>query len=127
MARRKATTFTEVELEFMQVIWTKGEISTESLQNELKLQNRPLSDGSIRKILSILMAKGHLNRRRQGKSFYYTPKILKNQGQKNIILDILKRAFDNSPSMMVAALLDTKNVTDKDINDIKQMINNYKK
>jgi BlaI family transcriptional regulator, penicillinase repressor len=127
MAGRKAITFTEVELEFMQIIWTKGEITTESLQYELKLLNRPLSNGAIRKILSILMAKGHLNRRRQGKSYYFTPKILKDQGQKNIIHDIMKRAFDNSASKVIAALLDTKNVSDDDIKDMKQLINNYKK
>ena len=74
MARRKSPTFTEVELEFMQIIWAHGEVSTEDIQIALREQGRDLSDGSIRKILSILMNKGHLNRRRVGRGFIYRAK-----------------------------------------------------
>ena len=58
MARLTSPTFTQVELEFMHVIWTLGEVSTEDVQNTLHEQGRDLSDGSIRKILSILLRKG---------------------------------------------------------------------
>jgi len=125
MARRKSPTFTEVELEFMQVVWGQGEVTTEDMQNILRTQNRDLTDGSIRKILSILIDKGHLERRRVGRSFIYRAKENRKQAHRSIIQDILKRAFDNSASLLVAALLDTRKVTHKEIEEIKQLIKEH--
>ena len=122
MARRTSPTFTEVELEFMQVIWTLGEVSTEIMQNALHDQGRDLSDGSIRKILSILLRKGHLTRRRVGRNFLYKANVHKNQAHRNMVQDLLKRAFDGSVSLMAAALLDSRDLRDDDIEEIKRLI-----
>lgn len=122
MVRRTSPTFTEVELEFMQVIWEKGQVSTEDIQTTLAEQNRHLSDGSIRKILSILMRKGHLTRHRVGRSFFYRAKEREKQAHRTIVQDLLRRAFRGSPSLMVAALLGIKNVDKKDIEEIKKLI-----
>ncbi len=40
MARRKASTYTEVELEFMHVVWESGEVSTEDVQRVLRRSGR---------------------------------------------------------------------------------------
>ena len=40
MARRKSRTLTEVELEFMQVVWKAGEAATGDVQNALRKQGR---------------------------------------------------------------------------------------
>ena len=125
MARRTSTTFTEVELEFMHVIWNQKEVSTENIQNALREKGHELSDGSIRKILSILMRKGHLKRRRVGRGFLYRAKEQKDQAHKNIVQDILRRAFEGSATLMVAALLDSKDVNKNDIEEIKRLIQNH--
>ncbi len=125
MARRKSPTFTEVELEFMQVIWNRKEVSTEDIQNTLSAQGRELSDGSIRKILSILLRKGHLLRRRVGRGFLYIAKEQKHLSHRNIVQDILKRAFESSPSLMVAALLDSKDVSKSEIEEIKRLLKEH--
>ena len=75
MARRKSTTLTEVELEFMQEIWAQGEVSTDDIQKALSEKGRDLTDGSIRKILSILLHKGYLDRRRDGRGFLYCARV----------------------------------------------------
>ena len=71
MPRRKSRTLTEVELEFMQILWGAGELTTEEVQSALRDQRRKLSDGSIRKMLSILVEKGYLSRRREGRGYLY--------------------------------------------------------
>ena len=60
MARRRSRILTEVELEFMQVIWSRGKVTTEDVRNALRHEGRHLSDGSIRKVLSILVKKGYV-------------------------------------------------------------------
>ncbi len=122
MGRRKSSTFTEVELEFMQVIWAAGEVTTDHVLEVLKGRGRNLSDGSIRKILSILVRKGHLTRRREGRAFLYKPKVHKGQAHRKMVQDLVKRAFDGSAALMVAALFDSNTLNERDLKDIKRLI-----
>ncbi len=127
MGRRKSATFTEVELEFMQVVWAAGEVSTDHVLEVLKGRGRNLSDGSIRKVLSILVDKGHLTRRRDGRAFLYKPTAHKGQADRKMVQDLLKRAFDGSASLMVAALFDSKDINERDLKEIKRLIAKHEK
>src|SRR3989339_1371756 len=118
MAGRKSSTFTEVELEFMQIIWSQGEVSTESIRTSLNEKGRDLPDGAIRKILSILMKKGHIKRRPQGRGFIYSAKIHEEQAHKKMILDLLGRAFNDSVSTMFATLLNSRNISGDELQKI---------
>ena len=122
MARRKSRTLTEVELEFMQVIWRGGEATTENVLAALGAQGRPLADGSVRKILSILTAKGYLTRRRIGHAFLYTPTMPEERARRNLLADLLHRAFGGSAALMVAALIETEGVRPRDLEAIKRLI-----
>lgn len=127
MGRRKSRTFTEVELEFMQVIWAAGEVTTDHVQKVLAGRGRNLSDGSIRKILSILLEKGHLTRRREGRAFFYKPTVREGQSHRKIVQDLVKRAFGGSAGLMVAALFDSNALNDRDLKEIKRLIARHEK
>ena len=127
MARRKASTYTEVELEFMHVVWESGEVGTEEVQRVLRRSGRELSDGSIRKVLSILVKKGHLTRRKAGRSFLYKAKIPQKKANIKMVQDLLKRGFRGSPSLMMAALLESRTVNKRDMKRIQQLIAKYER
>ena len=122
MARRKSRTLTEVELEFMQVVWNVGEVTTESVLEALASQGRHLSDGSVRKMLSILVRKGYLSRRRLGRGFLYKARVDEREATKKMVTDLLKRAFDGQAALMVATLLESRTLCKKDIEEIKRLI-----
>ncbi len=127
MARRKASTYTEVELEFMHVVWESGEVSTEDVQRVLRHSGRGLSDGSVRKVLYILVKKGHLTRRKAGRSFLYKAKIPQKKANIKMVQDLLKRGFRGSPSLMVAALLENRALGKRDLKKIQELITEYEK
>jgi predicted transcriptional regulator len=127
VARQKASTFTEVELEFMHVVWESGEVGTEEVQRVLQRSGRELSDGSVRKVLSILVKKGHLTRRKTGRSFLYKAKIPQNKANIKMVQDLLKRGFRGSPSLMMAALLESRTVNKHDMKRIQQLITKYER
>ena len=122
MAGRKSSTFTEVELEFMKIIWEQDEVSTEDVLDTLSKRGRELSDGTVRKMLSILLNKGHITRTRNGRSFRYRAQVHKKQADKRMIRDLLSRAFGDSAALMVAAILDSSSVNDKELEEIKKLI-----
>ena len=127
MARRPARTLTEVELEFMQVIWPAGEVTTDQVQDALRQRGRPLADGSVRKVLGILAKKGYLTRRRLGRGFRYRARVPADQAERGLVGDLLKRAFGGSAALMVAALLDGRRVPKKDLDKIKRLIREKEK
>lgn len=122
MARRSSKTLTEVELEFMQIVWEHGEVSTETIRSALAEKERRLSDGAIRRVLAILMEKGYLGRRRDGICFYYRAKVVKENAYRDMFQDLLRRAFDGSGSLMVAALLDSLEVSNGEMREIHRLI-----
>ena len=122
MPRRKTRTFTEVELEFMQVLWAEGEASTEDVQEALRRRGRALADGSVRKVLAILIAKGYATRRREGRAHLYHATVPQHEARHSLVADLLGRAFGGSASLLVASLLDGRDVRDDDIEAIKKLI-----
>ena len=122
MARRKTRTLTEVELEFMQMIWSAGEVTTEDVMRTLRAKGRPLSDGTVRKMFSILVEKGYLRRRPHGRGFLYEAKVDRERATRSMAEDLLKRAFGGSAALMVAALMESRAVDPQDLEAIKQMI-----
>ena len=127
MARRTTPTLTEVELEFMQVLWAEREVSPEDIQNALLERSRTLTGGSIRKMLSILMRKGYVNRKKEGKKYLYTAMVGQEQAKKSMIRELLNRAFGGSASLMFATLIEGRDVPVEDLKTIERLIAERKK
>ncbi len=127
MARRLSNTLTEVELEFMQVLWSRKEAAPEDIRHILNEKGRTLTGGSIRKMLLILVKKGYVERVRDGKKYLYRTKVKQTSAKTNMVFDLLDRAFGGSASQMFAALLDSRIVPEEDIEKIQKMIDERKK
>ena len=106
----------------MLVVWDLGEVTTDDVLSALSKHGRDLSDGSVRKILSILVRKGYASRRKEGRGFVYWASVPEEQAKGSMLLDLLKRAFDGSAALMVASLLDTREVRKGDIEEIRRLI-----
>ena len=122
MGRRKARVLTDVELEFMRVLWDVGEAGTDDILKALRKSGKRVSDGTVRKMLAILMDKGYATRRPEGRGFVYRAKVPADRAGRNLVGDLLKRAFGGSAALMVAALLDARDVDDEDLAEIKRLI-----
>jgi len=127
MARRTTNTLTEVELEFMHILWATKEASPEDMQKALLQNNRSLTGGSIRKMLLILMNKSYVSRRKEGKKYLYRAAVGNAAAKRSMVGDLLDRAFGGSAALMVAALLDRGNVPAEDLDHIERLIAARKK
>jgi predicted transcriptional regulator len=73
-------------------------------------------------MLSILLAKGYLERRREGLSFLYKPTVDEHQARRTMVGDLLKRAFDGKAALMVAAMIEGRDVREEDLEEITRLI-----
>ncbi len=126
MPRPKSNTLTDVELEFMQVVWDRGEVTSRDVRRALASEGRERTGGSVRKMLSILVEKGYLTRRRDGRAFLYSAAVPKEEAHRSLLRDLLRRAFDGSAALLVAALLDTRGIEEAELDEIKRLISERK-
>ena len=127
MARKSSDTLTTVELEFMEVLWADGEQNSDAVQRSLARKGRDLTDGSVRKMLQILLEKGQLTRRREGRSFLYTAKSQARHAKGRMVRDLVQRVFRGSAPRLVASLFETQKVSDRDLAEIKRLIAEHEK
>jgi len=125
MPRKQSRSFTDVELEFMQIIWERGEVTPDEINTALKGKNRNISPGSIRNVLSIMMAKKYITRRKDNKAYRYSAIIDKHSAQKGMVNTLLTDVFNGSESLVVATLLERDSLDTDELCKIKKLIQEH--
>ena len=115
-------TLTNVELEFMHIIWEHEPVETEDIQQKLALQGRNLTDGGIRRILSILMKKGFLRRAKNGRAFRYQSAVNYDDAAKTMLGSLLNRVFKGSVPSMMTTLLKVDEIRDGELATVKKLV-----
>lgn len=112
---------TDVELEFMSVLWGLGEGSVKDVLGQLPV-DRPLAYTSGATILRILDEKGFVKSRKEGKTLVYTPLLEKGAYQLRSLQNLSRTLFDDTPAMLVARLVDAEGLTEKDLEEIRALV-----
>ncbi len=119
--KKKSTLLTEVELEFMTAIWRiKGGTVREVMAN--LADDRQLAYTSASTILRILEQKGFLTSERAEKSFVYRPTVDKPAYQAKSLRNLSEKLFDNTPSSLVARLVDDENMSQEALQEIHALL-----
>ena len=81
---------------------------------------------SVATIVKILEEKGFLDHETTGNMHYYFPVISRESYQKFALKDIVSQYFDNSYPRMLAFFAKEQNMSEKELNEIVQIIKNEK-
>lgn len=122
MARKATPTLTELELEFMKQIWENAPCTAQHIRKQLETEGRSLTESTVRTMLRILEQKGYLTHDVDGRTFRYRPRVAQAQAIASILRDVLERAFGGSPFLLVKSLLNQEEVSDAELERIKQLI-----
>lgn len=112
---------TEVELQIMSVIWSLGTCTVKEVQIELS-RERELAYTSIATMMKILETKGVLKSSKSDKAHMYEPLITKDAYEAQTLEHLAANLFDGDPSMMVMRLLNDSNLSKKDLEAIRQVL-----
>ena len=127
MMKKRNSMLTDIEHVFMQVLWSRGELSPEEVRSGLVEIGHRVTGGTVRKMLLIMTRKGYVSRRKVGKKFLYKPAVEKNEAHVEIVTDILSRVFNGRAPLMMASLLDSSEINEDEIAEIEHLISEYKK
>ena len=108
----------------MDIIWRHGRATANEIHEELP--DAP-SYSAVRALLAVLVNKGHLRHEREGKKYVYVPMASTEKAGKSALKRLLSTFFNNSPSELVATLLDPKETDDEELARIQFLLKERKK
>ncbi|MCC5850395.1 MAG: BlaI/MecI/CopY family transcriptional regulator [Verrucomicrobia bacterium] len=97
---------TDGELDILRVLWERGPSSVREVHEDLVARKQTIFNTTL-KLLQIMNEKGLVNRDDSGRPHIYRAAIPEEQMQKQLVNDLLDRAFGGAARKMVAALTDT--------------------
>lgn len=111
----------ESELEIMLVIWrADGPVNSNYVREAMS--EKDWAKTTVLNFLARLVDKGFLKCESQGKSNIYTPLVMEDDYMKLKNENFLKKFYNNSIKNMVAALYQDQIISDEDLEELKQFI-----
>jgi BlaI family transcriptional regulator, penicillinase repressor len=117
MPRKPSATFTDKELEIMQIVWSRGEATAREIQTEL---GGIRHYNSVMTIIRVLEKKGHLAHREDGKTYIYRATETQEKAQKNVLGYLINQVFGGSAASLVLNLVETGDLSKNDLDEIRR-------
>jgi BlaI family penicillinase repressor len=114
---------TDAELDILAVLWRLGLATVRQVHEEL---GKGRGYTTTMKQMQVMTEKGLLIRTERFGSHVYEPGLPKEQTQRQIAGDLLKRAFEGSARNLVLGALSAKTASAKELDDIQRMIEAFR-
>lgn len=123
MARKKSLNLTEAELRLMDIVWDKGAVTVGEVAAALPGE-LGLAYNTILTTLRILEQKGYVRHKksREGRAFIYRAVVGRKQASRNALRHLVRGFFDNSPELLVLNLLDDGDLSQRSLENIRNLL-----
>jgi len=121
MAKHKMPRPTDRELTILRILWDRGP-STVREVNEAMNKDRDTGYTTTLKLMQIMAEKGLLIRDESQRQHVYKPAFTEEKTQKQLVGDLLERAFSGSAEKLVMRALSAKKVSAKQLDRIRKML-----
>lgn len=110
----------------MDIVYSQGECSVSDV---LQAMHDPPSYSTVRKLLTILMEKGHLKYRDGGGKYIYRPTKPRRKAGQSALTRVLATFYENSLEQAVAAMLANReiNPSSEELQRLAELIEEAKK
>ncbi len=112
---------TEAELELLSVLWTRGPSTVRQIHEALSGQKSTGYTTTL-KILQKMLEKGLLRRDERERSHVYAAVWRAEQTQRQLVRDLLRRAFRGAPAKLVVQALSEEKVSAEELAEIRRLL-----
>ena len=126
MARPASPHPTELELEILKALWRLGPSTVRQVREALA-PVRPLAHTSVITIMNIMTEKGYLARDADSHAHVYRARVAEKSVRKRMLGDLVRRAFDGSAVAVVLNLLETSDLKDEDLAELRRRLEQKRK
>ena len=114
--RRKPT---DAELAILAVLWSRGPSTVRQIAEHM---GREAGYTTILKLLQIMTEKGLVVRDEAARTHIYAAAYTQDQTQRQLVTDLLERAFDGSAAKLVLQALAASKSTPDELAEIKKLL-----
>jgi BlaI family penicillinase repressor len=112
---------TDAELAILRVLWDRGPSTVRQVHDVLG-RERPAAYTTALKLLQIMTEKGLVRRDETDRTHIYHAKLSEEQTQRQLVRDLLERAFGGSASKLVMQALAAKRASAEELGEIRKLI-----
>jgi len=112
---------TPAELEILGVLWKRERATVREIHEAIE-RRQPTAYTTVLKLMQIMHEKGLVKRDEKEKAHVYKPAFSQQQTQKNLVGDLLDKAFNGSALKLVQHVLETKPSSPEELAEIRKMI-----
>jgi BlaI family transcriptional regulator, penicillinase repressor len=121
MSKKSQPKPTEAELELLRLLWERGPSTVREI-HESRSGDKETGYTTTLKTLQIMAEKGLVERDESRRSHVYQAVFQAEQTQRQLVRDLLRRAFGGSPGKLVVQALSEKPVSAEELIEIRQML-----
>ena len=110
------------ELHVLTRVWDHPETTIKEVWEPL-YRERGLAYTSVASVLKKLEEKGYVEHVERERTYYYSPIVGREDVCHGMLRELLDNLFDGSASRLVAALFHSKDLSERDLEDIERLIN----
>jgi BlaI family penicillinase repressor len=114
------------ERQIMGIIYRRGQATAAEIREEMP--DAP-SDSTVRTLLRVLVAKGHVRQRFDGPRYVYSPKVPAERAKRSALRQLLATFFDGSAAGAMATLIDmsSSKLAPEELDRLARLIEDAKK
>lgn len=115
-----------LQTEVMELAWEHGEVTVAQVAEAIG-RRRSVTYTTVLSAMQKLEKKGWLKHRSAGRAYIYAPTRNREQVGGRTLKELLKTTFQGDPRLLLASLLDETRLSDADLKELRQLIENRRK
>ena len=112
---------TASELEILRVLWERGPSTVREVY-ELLNEQKSMGYTTVLKLLQIMTEKQLVVRDESARTHIYAPASTEDQTQRQLVTDLMDRAFDGSAAKLVLQALSSTKASPEELAEIKKLL-----
>jgi predicted transcriptional regulator len=121
MNRSAAPRPTDAELAILRILWDRGPSTVRQVHEILGLERQAAYTTAL-KLLQIMTEKGLVERDERDRTHIYRARLSEETTQRQLVRDLVDRAFAGSSSKLVLQALASKRASAEELRDIRKAI-----
>jgi predicted transcriptional regulator len=122
MARSPAPRPTDAELQILRILWERGPSTVRQVHEVLARDREAAAYTTALKLLQIMIEKGLVERDERDRTHVYRARLGEEQTQRQLVRDLVDRAFGGSAMKLVVQALASKRASAEELRDIRKAI-----
>jgi predicted transcriptional regulator len=118
---------TEAELAILRVLWDTGPATVRHVNERLSAGTRDVGYTTTLKLMQIMTEKGLVTRDESDRTHVYTARASQDQTQRQLVSDLVDRAFGGSAAALVLQALSAHPASPAELEEIQRLIAEYKR